>query len=229
MTKNFTRPGVEAAVRLSQSVDEKLWESIEAKYNDMLVDKGGSELLDLDGRCSELAKMMKSTKKITKDDLLLIVKWKFAKGKSRYALMNHLNSNKTEQVESHTNAAFDFADRLDARKAIDEIVRLSGVGPATASAVLSLYNPALFAFMDDEVIECMYEGKRGYTAAIYHKVNDKCCELSKKLGNDWNPRRVGRALWTAARIAASGGDDITAKRSAEAKAEKPSKRRKASS
>jgi hypothetical protein len=232
MPKKYTRQGVEAAVRLSQCKDDSIWLSIESKYSDMIAEKGGDELVELEQFCEELAETMKSEQQITKDGLLKIVQWKFLVGKPRYALMNHLKANTAAQVKEHTKSGFAFADEGDAKQAISEVAKLRGVGPATASAILSIYKPDMFVFMADEVIECLYEGKRGYTASIYHKVNDKCSELAENLGSEWNPRRVGRALWSASRISAGGGDDLTAtvkgkqKLGKEATSKPPAKRRK---
>ncbi|KAL7552611.1 hypothetical protein ACHAWF_015858 [Thalassiosira exigua] len=78
----------------------------------------------------------------------------------------------------------------------------------------------MFAFMDDEVIECLYDGKRGYTLKIYAEVNDRCREIAAALneagngkggeGGDassrWTPCRVGKALWTAATLSAVGDE-----------------------
>jgi len=109
-----------------------------------------------------------------------------------------------------SSLAFTHAHKDDAKGAIDAFCKLKGVGPATASALLCLYKPDMFAFMDDEIIECLYEGTRGYTVKIYLDVNQKCCELAKALNKIekekkklWTPCRVGKTLWTAARIAAT--------------------------
>ena len=207
---NYTRQGVEVAARLVECTVEQVWSKIEAKYQEMLEAKGGTELVELDKYCEDLSHIMKERKNITKAELLNIVQWKFLKGKKRPALMNHLRANSDDSVQEHTEAGIGFADNGDAKTAITTISSLRGVGPATASAILSLYRPDMFAFMDDEVIECLYDGKRGYTAAIYHIVNDKCTELAQKLMGNWDPRKIGRALWTAARISATGGHDFIA-------------------
>ena len=102
------------------------------------------------------------------------------------------------------------------------------MGPATASAILCLYRPDAFAFMDDEVIECLYDGKRGYTLKIYAAVNDRCGEIAAELneaptggGNEvdgeagsssekkekWTSFRVGKALWTVATMSAASDED----------------------
>jgi len=64
---------------------------------------------------------------------------------------------------------------------------------------LSLYRPDLFAFMDDEVLEG-FVGERKYTLKAYLDMNEECLACARRLGDGWTPRRVGTALWTAARL-----------------------------
>lgn len=209
----YTRDGVEAAARLAAlEGDVSVWERVEEQYDQMLRKKGGSQLCDLDLFCNDLASKLCAMENpsISKADLLQIVKWKFAKGKPRNALMKYLQANSDSEVRECSRASFsEAAKNDDMRAAICKMSKLKGVGPATASALLSLFRPDIFSFMDDEVIECLYEGKRGYTEKIYLHINNKCIVLANNLGDGWTPRRVGRALWTAARIQACGGNDFT--------------------
>ena len=211
---SYTRPGVAAAARLaalngSNRLD--IWERIEARYDDMILEKGGDKLVKLDKFCSGLSKKISSSDEpaITKEELLKVVDWKFAKGKPRYALLNRLKSN--QNVEECSRGAFVESEKGNVQEAINALCTLNGVGPATASAVLTLHRGELFAFMDDEVIEAVYDGKRGYTYKIYDAMNSKCSEIAKELGENWTTRRVGRALWTASRLCASGEEDLTVK------------------
>lgn len=205
----YTRPGVEAAVRLAQRPgDKELWERVEGQYSAMIEDKGGYKLNQLDSFSENLGEALRGKNStLSKDDFIRLIDWKFTKGKPRHALKRLLNSNSEQDIEDAWNEATAKAIGNDIKGAIDSFSILKGVGPATASAFLSLYKPECFAFMDDEVIECLHEGKRGYTVKVYLELNEKCINLGKELG--WTPRKVGRALWTAARIHASGGDDLT--------------------
>jgi len=210
----YTRPGVAAAARLAElrsKSDVKVWEKIDSCYEDMLDEKGGKKLVKLEQLCMDLSKRLHEDSRptISKDELLQLVEWKFSKGKPRWALINLLKSNQPKSVEKCSTAAFKQSEDGNISEAMKCFCELKGVGPATASALLSLHRDDLFAFMDDEVIECLYDGKRGYTLKIYLDVNKQCTEIAEKLGKNWTSRRIGRALWTAARIAASGGDDIT--------------------
>jgi hypothetical protein len=178
---------------------------------------------------------------LTKDQLLnIIIPWKFLKGKPRNALKPLLQSNSEEEVKRCSMAAFKFANKLVdennsnstttnnneqyIQESIQSICNLKGVGPATASAILSIYNPKHFCFMDDEVIECLYDKKRGYTLKIYMEVNECCAEIARLLndcsscgegggkgggeGNEsWTPASVGKALWTVATMSAQNDEE----------------------
>ena len=118
---------------------------------------------------------------LTKDQLLdVIVEWKFLISKPRNALRPLLRSNSDAAVISASQRAFATLDGIPKTNGIaanhkgDE----SGVGPATASVILCLYRPDIFVFMADEVVECLYEGKRGYTNKIYMQINDRCRDIA---------------------------------------------------
>lgn len=218
------RPGVEYAVRLVKFTNERyknddqslasIWDQVDDHYNDMMMLKGGDKLLALDKFCHSLQTQWgKGSKEISLSlrDLLQIVQWKFTKGKARPALMKHLNSNANEQIQSISKKAFGKSEDGDISGALDILCNgIKGVGPATASAILSLHREDLFVFMDDEVIDCLGNlKKRAYTTKVYLDLNQKCTQLANCLGRGWTPRRVGRVIWTAARLGATGkGDDI---------------------
>ncbi|KAL3771246.1 hypothetical protein ACHAW5_006655 [Stephanodiscus triporus] len=266
-TRKYTRPGVEASVRLrslspiSDHVDG--WDRALSRYAAMIRAKGGTRLADLDARREGLPLARRCDRtwpriadeaeaapaaaagatSLTKEQLLdVIVEWKFLKGKPRNALWPLLRSNADASVAAASRRAFAAADGIpktmsvdassdgdDASRyateiaaAVSRLCEIRGVGPATASAVLCLYRPDVFAFMDDEVIECLYDGKRGYTLKIYLEVNDRCREIASQLnmameerkgdlegssssssGGGWTPCKVGKALWTVATMSAN--------------------------
>lgn len=233
--KSYTRPGVEAAVHLlSLPLSSDRWNTALSHYQSMLNAKGGDSLVQLDEKRSALA--TKDNKGgINKDDLLnIVIPWKFAKGKTRNALKPLLQSNSDKSVEEFSMRAVELVTNTTSatkeneriKSAINELCNLKGVGPATASAILSIFHPDLFAFMDDEVIEALYDGKRGYTLKIYEAVNDKCAEICNELNNlkgdkVWNRYEVGKVLWTVSSLKAFGeeealselfGDDIDGQR-----------------
>jgi len=238
-SKNYTRPGVEAAARLVslQPISNHVckWERASSYYAAMIKAKGGAKLVKLDKQREDIAKDWNTKSAVngngtacmlSKEQLLnVMIEWKFSKGKPRNMLKPLLKSNSDASVPTAAKQAFETADGIpknDASgeytkqlsSAINHLCELKGVGPATASAVLCQYRPDIFAFMDDEVIECLYDGKRGYTLKIYMGVNDRCQEISAELNearkngeDEWTPCRVGKALWTLATMSATNDDN----------------------
>ena len=238
--KNYTRPGVQAAAQLislqpiSNHVNK--WEHASNKYNEMLKTKDGAKLVKLDKQINDLAKSWASSTNnkshsLTKEQLLeIIIEWKFTIGKRRNALLGKLRANTAASVNQSTKLAFETAHSIPyndtsnqytaqiTAAAMNHICELQGVGPATASAILCLCRPDIFAFMHDEVIECLYDGKRGYTLKIYMEVNEQCRELAAELNSvasknggkksvAWTPCLVGKTLWTMAAMSATGDED----------------------
>lgn len=218
-TKKYTRPGVEAVVHfLSLPLSSHRWNEASTHYQGMLQKKGGRKLVDLDRRRAALVD--NTDKCLTKEQLLdIIIPWKFTKGKPRHALNSLLQSNTETSVQNISKRAVEIATSATTdnsqqciKEAMDELCNLKGVGPATASAILSIFHPNLFVFMDDELIEALYDGKRGYTFKIYEVVNEKCEEICKKLNQEsekvWNRCEVGKVLWTMAALKALGEEEI---------------------
>jgi hypothetical protein len=235
-------PGVEAAAQLlalprTSPSDLQKWNVTIGYYEVMLRAKGGENLVALNRNMKNIAQEWKSANSkgsvvsLSKDQLLdVVIPWKFAKGKPRNALKPLLQSNAVNSVREYSKSAIEYANKISINssdydewqtKAINELCNLNGVGPATASAVLGISHPHHFAFMDDEVIECLYDGKRGYTATIYGEVNEKCMEISKELNSlrdekgeggastedQWTPYKVGQALWTVATMKAMNEEE----------------------
>jgi hypothetical protein len=87
------------------------------------------------------------------------------------SLVKYLAANSEEAVKRHSKSAIDLAMNVDAcecleedgslsaagraamQEAIGELGKLKGVGPATASAILSLVRPDVFCFLYDEAID----------------------------------------------------------------------------
>lgn len=217
------RPGVDAAKRLSKCSDKKIWGLVESKYPDVVTEISGLKEID-EKYCSLGLFLSKDTSKmsITKEELFKVVDWKFKVGKPRNALMKLLRSNTEASVIEHSSSAIEKARRTTGTKmdlvknALENLIKLNGVGPATASAILVLVQPDTFAYMYDEVIECFLP-KRTYTLKTYISVNECCHEIASKLGNGWTPSRVARTLWIAARANAYNLHDhtLSMKRSSE--------------
>ena len=207
------RPGVEAAKRLSKSTDVKLWQLVESQYDTEIIHQINN-FNEVDGSYQNLRDRLQDDSKtyITKEELLTVVKWKFMVGKPRHALMKHLQANSETSIKEQSTIAIREAKDKNIKVAIETLADLKGVGPATASAVLSLVAPDAFCYMYDEVIETFLP-KRNYTLSTYLSTNDHCIEVASKLGNGWTPCRVAKVLWAAARVNAYGLCDHTQQKS----------------
>lgn len=130
-------------------------------------------------------------------ELERIMQWKLWRGKDRPMLMSLVRQNSASAVRTITGDAIALAKQSQWRDAVVKMSELRGIGPATASAILSHLYPEGIVFMADEVIEATTGKKREYTMKAYDTVI--CCILAKKkkLGSEWTPEKIGRALWVA--------------------------------
>lgn len=218
------RPGVSAGMNLVELEDPSVWERVE-QHGQQIYDS----IEHLQEKEVNLAKLQ-SQDSISKSDLELIVSWKHAVGRNRIYNVKHLKANTDETVTSLSRAAIEKARNLSdccnedgslsdsgkklLQECFKELERLNGVGPATASAILSVFRPDLFCYMYDEVIDC-FEKARDYKLAVYLRVNSRCLQIGKTL--DWTPQRVAKTIWTAARFLAYHGEDLTQEASDDSK------------
>lgn len=163
----------------------------------------------------------------TKDELDKIVLWKHAVGKTRIFNVKYINANSDTTVRNNSKIAIALAMKIQLNECLNEngvltakgkksiqdaIVALtkniSGVGPATASAMLTIVRPDIFCYMYDEAVDC-FEAKRSYTISNYLGVNTRCLEKANDLGEGWTTNRVAKTIWTAARFLAINEKDLT--------------------
>lgn len=138
-----------------------------------------------------------------KSELERVMQWKLWRGADRPTLMSLVRQNSEAQVKDVSTASFDLADKGNWKDAINKLCDLRGIGPATASAVLSILYPHAFVFMADEVIEATTGSKRAYTLKVYETIREVVCSKVASLGPEWNMERVGRVMWTAGQLSGS--------------------------
>jgi len=109
---------------------------------------------------------------LTGEELSNLMRWKLAKGKFRPRLQMFADSLACADVQRVSAAAFQQLGKpgatpsgAAAASALSTITQFKGVGPATGSAVLSLYSPHV-PFMGDEALEACLP-KREYTPAAF--------------------------------------------------------------
>ena len=204
------RPGVEAARRLIKKPVEE-WEKIEQRYEEMLIAKGGEELLSLQRVVDTLTKRLSNPdlninddNLITKEEFISVMKWKFSIGKDRTnLLMKGLMGNSEDLIQKAIRRLLTTLehDPKDLKAALKEITVLNKVGPAAGSIFLSMKVPNLCCFLADEVVESVNpSGKLEYTPKVFFIVSEVCTSLARTLGEEWTATRVGRVLWTASQI-----------------------------
>lgn len=163
----------------------------------------------------------KHTTHITADELVRIVAWKLKRGKWRPRLLDFARAHSDDMVRSASAEAFRLAasgTTEDASAALAPLTKLKGIGPATASAVLAVAQPA-YPFMSDEAMAAAVQGPLKYTVPEYvqlvEALQGKAAELNIDSGEHvWTASDVERSLYSCA---ADGRVPTATKRKAEAK------------
>jgi hypothetical protein len=141
---------------------------------------------------------------VTGEELAQVTRWKMKRGVWRQRNLLLVEANPEAEVEQTSREA--FAAVPDPRKPVSLLVRLRGVGPATASGVLAAYSPEMYPFFDEMVAGQMPGlGEVAFTAPFYYRyaemLRTRAEELNEVCGHHvWTANDVGQALW-----AVSGG------------------------
>jgi len=176
--------------------------------------------------------------RMTKEELVELMEWKLAvrphspspplsrrqltgdnsglqRGKWRPRLQSLVASNSPASVRAAVEKA---ARASTAQGALDALCALSGVGPATASAVLAAWDPETQPFMSDEAMDgaAAYgagepggAGKREYTVKAWRRYTEEMAERRDKEG--WKSvEDLEKALWSWAveRKYGGGGEAV---------------------
>jgi hypothetical protein len=117
---------------------------------------------------------------ITRSELERVTTWKMKRGVWRERNRLLLAGNSPAVIKKTSREA--FAAVPDPRKPISIFSGLAGVGPATASAVLAGYSPALFPFFDELVAQQIPDlGAIAFTAAYYQRYAAALRERAAKM------------------------------------------------
>jgi hypothetical protein len=139
---------------------------------------------------------------ITLQELIQATRWKMKRGVWRQRNLVLVSGNSEQAVEETSRRA--FAAVPDPRKPIALVATLAGVGPATASAVLSAHTPAVYPFFDELVAEQIPGlGDVAFTPAYYaryaQQLRERAQALNEAGGEDttWTANDLAQALWSA--------------------------------
>ncbi len=176
------------------------WQAALDAYDDVIGRQGSKRLPSHDRWYREELQSTINSRRppfVTLDELAKITEWKMARGSWRQRNLVLVRSNSPELVEETSREA--LSSIPDAKKPISILSRLSGVGPATASAVVAAAAPERYPFFDDLVAEQIEGlGRMGFTSAFYGRYSEAIRDRAGRLGAGWTPAMVERALWANA-------------------------------
>ncbi|KAL8938840.1 MAG: hypothetical protein Q9216_003679 [Gyalolechia sp. 2 TL-2023] len=96
---------------------------------------------------------------LEKPELQSLVEWKLKSGTFRPTLAKLVASNPATEIQTTTSSAFSiFASTSPSNpsKALSALCTLRGIGPATASLILSCYDPVTVPFFSDELFRWLH-------------------------------------------------------------------------
>lgn len=144
---------------------------------------------------------------LTKNDIIAAVTFKNARGTPR-PLLHHARALDEAEVEKAARSAEralgdeDEPSTAQLSAACAALETLKGVGPATASLLISDCNDSV-PFLSDEA-SAVVLGRRDYKRADVVQLTTALRERAGELG--WTTRDVERALFSASRAEEGGGD-----------------------
>ncbi|KAI0126454.1 hypothetical protein BJ170DRAFT_406488 [Xylariales sp. AK1849] len=135
----------------------------------------------------ELFSLNKPRRAMKHDDVKVLVEWKLRHGKFRPTLMKLVSSNDEQTVQDTMETAMKaYRAKPDVSAALGVITRLRGIGPATASLLLSVHDPDRVIFFSDESFYWLCCGGDKspikYTAKEYRELTTAAQSLVKRLG-----------------------------------------------
>jgi len=215
------------------SQDSVIWEAALQQYDEQRDRQNNSKILtplDL-WYMNQLPNLLSKQKFISQSQLSQLMKWKLARGQNRPSLQKFVDSLSDALVQKTSKEAFAILDD-DPGKALDRLATLKGIGPATASAILSAYSASIPFLSDEALIAVNLPGK--YTKAAFLRLLEESTEICKTLNSQgvelqWNPKLLEKALFSEEkRFKAQAEEPKTLKRMKEHRLKEtpPSKKRK---
>ena len=185
---------------------QAVWQRALDSYTGIVERQGIARLPDLDVWYREelpAAIGKRRPRYATHAELVKLTEWKMARGVWRAPNLVLVKGNDAEQVKKTTAAALAAAPHPTAPVAT--LAKLDGVGPATASALAAAAEPTVYPFFDELVAaQVPTLGAVKWTLGYYAKYAEALRERARRLGGEWTPTMVERALWAA--VGGKAGD-----------------------
>ena len=133
---------------------------------------------------------------VTHAELVRVTEWKMARGVWRAPNLVLVRGNDPALVATTSRDALAAIPHPTAP--IAGLATLAGVGPATASAIAAALAPDRYPFFDELVAaQVPALGPVKWTLPWYARYADALRERAARLGGNWTPAAVERALWAA--------------------------------
>ena len=101
----------------------------------------------------EIGDKLRETKKLTKDDLLKIMEWKFeSDARIKAVQVKYAKKINEEHLEKVSEEVFNLDTRQDLKR-INLLCGFKGIGPAVASVILTFYDPTNYCVVDFHVYQ----------------------------------------------------------------------------
>ena len=179
----------------SDSLDD--WTNALASYDDVVAAQRVKPLVELDRWYrDELpgAIAARAHPHVTHNEIVKLTEWKMARGVWRARNLVLVRGNDANTVVKTSTDA--LAKIPHPTAPISTLAELDGVGPATASAVVSAARPDIYPFFDELVAVQVPElGDVAWTMTYYRRYSDALRERATRVGPRWTPVMVERALW----------------------------------
>lgn len=185
------------AQTLWNSDDARTWRAALDSYESVVAAQKSATLPAVDRWFREelpAAIAARRTPHVTLDELARMAEWKMLRGVWRARNLALIRSNDPALVIETSTAA--LAARPHPTAPIKLLSELEGVGPATASGVVSAASPEIYPFFDELVgAQVPRLGTVTFTLGYYAKYADALRARAVALGKGWTPVMVERALW----------------------------------
>ena len=173
------------------------WRAALAQYEAAVEAQGVARLPELDAWYRETLPAAIAARErvhVTHAELVRLTEWKMARGVWRAPNLVLVRRNDAGLVEETSRAALALVPHPT--RPVARLATLSGVGPATASAVLAAAAPDVYPFFDELVAaEVPGLGKVAWTLGYYAKYAARLRERAAALEGGFTPATVERAIW----------------------------------